>query len=68
MTDYLLPFNKKLNIEQKCEMFAVKSSMINIPANFSSKCEVKCKCGFKEDMSHICNCKLYNTETPEIPI
>ena len=67
MADYLLPFNKKLNIEQKCEMFAVENEMINIPANFSSKCEVKCECGSKEDMSHIYNCMLYNTEIPEIP-
>ena len=48
-------------------MFAVKNEMINIPANFSSKCEVKCECGSKEDMSHIYNCMLYNTEIPEIP-
>ena len=41
--------------------------MINTPANFSSKCEVKSECGFKEDMSHKYNCKLYNTETPKIP-
>ena len=44
MADYLLPCNKKQTIQQKCEMFAVKNSMINIPANFSSKSEEKCKC------------------------
>ena len=67
MADYLLPFNNKLNTEEKCEMFAVKNSMIEIPANFSSKCEVKCECGVKEDMYHIYNCKLYNMKQPEIP-
>ena len=67
MEDYLLPFNNKLNIEEKREMFAVKNSMIGIPANFSSKCEIKCDCGVKEDMDHIYNCKLYNMKKPEIP-
>ena len=67
MADYLLPFNNKQTIEQKCEMFAVKNSMINIPANFSSNCETKCECGVKEDMVHIYNCELYNNRKPEIP-
>ena len=35
-------------------MFAVKNSMINIPANFSSKCE----CAVREDMYHVYNCRL----------
>ena len=34
--------------------------MINIPANFSSKCEANCKCGQREEMSHIYECKIYN--------
>ena len=66
MEDYLLPFNDKQTIEQKCEMFAIKHSMINIPANFSSKSEMKCECGLKEDMSHIYECGLYNMVNPEI--
>ena len=36
MAKYLLPFNKKMNIEQKREMFSVRNRMVNIPANFSS--------------------------------
>ena len=67
MAEYLLPFDTKQTIEQKCGMFAVKNSMINIPANFSSKCEMKCKCGQIEDMAHIYECGLYNMKTPEIP-
>ena len=67
MDDYLLPFNDKQTIEQKCEMFAIKHSMINIPTNISSKSEVKCECGLKEDMSHIYECDLYNMVNPEIP-
>ena len=35
IAEYLLPFNKKQSIEQKCEMFAMKNSIIDIPANFS---------------------------------
>ena len=60
MSEYLLPFNNELTIEEKCELFAVKNRMINIPYNFSSKCEYKCKCGKKEDMIHIYECELYN--------
>ena len=60
MSEYLLPFNNELTIEEKCELFAVKNRMINIPFNFSSKCEYECKCGRKEDMNHIYECELYN--------
>ena len=66
MTEYLLPFNNKLSIEQKREMFAVKNAMINIPANFTSKNETKCECGKLEDMQHIYECEQFNNKTPEI--
>ena len=59
MADYLIPFNKQ-TIEEKCEMFAIKNSMINIAANFSSKSEFKCECGELEDMKHIYECKNFN--------
>ena len=64
MAEYLLPFNKQ-SIEEKREMFAVKNSMVNIEANFSSKSEFKCECGDKEDMKHIYECRIYNYENPE---
>ena len=67
MAEYLLPMNNKITIEQKCEMFAVKNSMINIPANFSSQSEIKCGCGANEDMAHIYECEKYNLVSPEIP-
>ena len=41
MSEYLLPYNKQ-SIEEKREMFAVKTSMVNITANFSSNSEIKC--------------------------
>ena len=62
MADYFLPFNNCLTIEEKCELFAVKNRMINIPYNFSSKCEPKCKCGKNENMLHIYQCELYKKE------
>merc|ERR1712121_549912 len=65
MAEYLLPFNKQ-SIEEKREMFAVKNSMVNIAANFSSKSEFKCECGDKEDMKHIYECRIYNNENPEV--
>ena len=32
--------------------------MVDIPANFSSECEKKCKCGKKEDLPHIYECQI----------
>ena len=65
MSEYLLPFNKQ-STEEKREMFAVKTSMVNITANFSSNSETKCECGQWEDMKHIYECKIYNKENPEV--
>ena len=68
MAEYLLPFNNQLTIENKCEMFEIKNRMTNIPSNFSSKSENKCRCGTREVMSHIYECDLYNMEEqPTIP-
>ena len=66
MAEYMLPFNNKLSIDQKREMFALKNAMINIPANFTSKNETKCGCGKLEDMEHIFECEQLNSKTPEI--
>ena len=58
IAEYLQPYNKQMNIEQQREMFAIRNKMVNIPipANFSSKSEIKCICGEKEEMSHIYEC------------
>ena len=48
-------------------MFAIKNSMVNIAANFSSKSELKCECGELEDMKHIYECKHFNDKTTEMP-
>ena len=37
----------------KREIFAIRNRLINIPYNFSTKCEYKCECGKLEDMQHI---------------
>ena len=66
MADYLAPFNKQ-TIEEKCEMFAIKNSMIEIPANFSSECEIECECGAREDMKHIYECEKYGGKKNKIP-
>ena len=60
MADYPLPFNNCLTIEEKCELFAVKSRMINIPNNSLKNGNTKCECGEKEDMKHIYQCEIYN--------
>ena len=40
--------------------------MVNIPANFSSKNETKCRCGEKEEMSHIYECKQLNNKKQQL--
>ena len=67
MAEYLLPGNLELSIEEKRNMFAVRNKMVDIPANFSkSKGETKCFCGREENMDHIYNCEILNSEKPII--
>ena len=59
MSEYLLPTNTILTIEQKRELFAIRNRMINIEHNFPKKDTLAiCECGTKEDMHHIYNCRL----------
>ena len=44
MSEYLLPFNSKLNIEEKRRLFEIRNRMSKIPINFGNK-EAKCICG-----------------------
>ena len=60
MSEYLLPYNDKMKIEEKHRLFALKNRMVDIPDNFGKK-EV-CHCGENEDMSHIYSCKYLNEE------
>jgi hypothetical protein len=61
MAEYLLPYNNKLTIVEKQNLFSVKNRMVWIPANFPKpNTEYKCICGRKEDMIHIYNCKILN--------
>ena len=60
MSEYLLPYNDKMKIEEKHRLFALKNRMVDIPDNFGKK-EV-CQCGENEDMSHIYSCKYLNEE------
>ena len=54
--------------KKKCEMFAGKNSMINISANFSSKCEKICECGQDENMALLYKCYSYNIKTQEMTL
>ena len=60
IAEYLLPVNDKMSIDQKQRMFSVKNRTVDKPDNFG-KVE-KCKCGQKENMSHIYSCTQLNTE------
>ena len=64
MAEYLLHYNQTLSISEKQRLFAVKTRMTDIPANFPKpKTEYKCQCGEKEDMEHIFNCEILNNGT-----
>ena len=65
MSEYLTPFNKILNIEEKRKLFEIRNRMTRIPSNFGNKTE-KCMCGEPENMTHIYNCKSINKMKPEI--
>ena len=68
MSEYLLPTNNQLTIEQKQKMFSVKNRMIQIKSNFQNK-EKKtfCFCGKVENMEHIYNCELLDKGEQRIP-
>ena len=48
-------------------MFAIKNRMIEIPSNFQkSSLKRYCFCGKKEDMLHIYNCEMFNSDQPNL--
>ena len=65
MSEFLLPFNSILNIEEKRKLFEKRNRMTAIPYNFGQK-EEKCICGEIEDMQHIYNCEIINAIKPEL--
>ena len=66
MSEYLLPSNSELTIDEKRKLFEFKNKMTNIPNNFP-KSDVKtiCYCGSIEDMEHIYQCELINTKSDD---
>ena len=66
MADYLLPYNDKMDIEEKQRLFAVKNRMVEIPSNFG-KSDSICICGTKENMSHIYSCQYLNEKKESQP-
>ena len=67
MSEYLLPTNKNLTLEQKRRQFSIRNKMIDIPANFpKSKEKTVCFCGNIEDMNHIYECELFSSEKQNI--
>ena len=65
MSDFLLPYNSTLNIEEKRKMFEIRNRMTMIPFNFGQK-EEKCVCGELESMLHIYYCDILNQKKPEL--
>ena len=68
MSEYLMPNNENLSIDDKRKIFEIRNEMVFIPANFSSSEKIeKCICGEKEDMRHIYSCKYLNNNEEVIP-
>ena len=65
MSEYLLPFNSKLNIDEKRRLFKIRNRMI-LPYNFGKK-EEQCICGKIESISHIYECKSLNEQETKFP-
>ena len=65
MSEYLLPHNDKLNLEEKQKMFSLKNGMVQIPSNFG-KSEEKCFCGDRENMPHIYYCGILNEKETDL--
>ena len=65
MSEYLLPFNSKLNIDEKRRLFKIRNRMI-LPYNFGKK-EEQCICGKIESISHIYECKSLNKQETKLP-
>ena len=62
MSEYLLPSTPALTIEERQRLFAMKNKMVDIPNNFpKSDIRTRCFCGMIEDMNHVYECELFNT-------
>ena len=64
MSEFLLPFNSKLNINEKRKLFEIRNRMTSIPNNFGK--EEKCVCGKMENISHIYSCEILNEKKTTI--
>ena len=68
MSEYLQPYNGVLSIDEKRKLFSFRNKMTDIPSNFpKTKTVEKCWCGKNEDMAHIYECKMLNTDEKMIP-
>ena len=66
MADYLMPYNKGLNIEEKRYLFSIRNRMVDAGNNFGKN--EKCKmCDNNEDMNHIYICEKLNEQEIRIP-
>ena len=67
MSEYLLPSNKNLTLEEKRRQFAIRNKMVDIPANFpKTKEETICFCGKVENMNHIYECEMLENEKERV--
>ena len=67
MSEYLLPHNVKMDIDEKRRIFSIKNGMVPIPYNFGKSNE-KCICGMDiENMPHIYSCEKLNERKPVLP-
>ena len=69
MAKYLSPTEEKITIEDQRNIFAIRNRMILIQSNFKNNRKAEtCACGISENMEHIYNCKILETEKTRIRI
>ena len=67
MSEYLLPHNVIMDIDEKRRTFSIKNGMVPIPYNFGKSNE-KCICGMViENMPHIYSCEKLNERNQVLP-
>lgn len=63
MAEYLLPQDENLSIEDQQNISSIRNRMVEIEDNFRKRqSENICKCGKRENMQHIYDCKYLNSE------
>ena len=67
MTEYLMPNEEYISIEDRRKTFQIRNRMLPIGANFpSDKSDKRCWCGEVEDSQYIYICKYWTDKVNKV--